>query len=513
MDTKLLLVKCITLLYRESQLPEKVHNSADLVTNAIALIKVPDAYIVNDFGRDPILALRDTVRWMAGNPINYTYDKTEFMQRLRVDSGNDTSLSESLLTACESELSEEDLKRVTVSYRSSVNEYVKRTEGVAILKKRYTQAAFQPQAVDWSSFFDEVIAELEPFSKPADNGSEHPAIVSNMMFNDRESVEKIFKSARNEQSDAGSIKTGWQGINNMLGGKGFRRGESILASALPHCYKSGFTLDVFMAAALFNIPQLRNIAKKPLLLRFSFENPNEMDIMHMYQSMVEQEFQIHVDRSTVDPVEATDYVIKKLQEPGWTINMVHIDPTNFGYRDLFNYIEKLESEGYEIVMLNMDYMNMMSKQGCTPGPHGSDVRDLARRIRNFTAKRGTIWITPHQMSGDAMGLRREGRESMVKEVAGKGYYDSCKTIWQEFDVEIYMDKVMDGADAYLEFQRGKHRGRVTPVEHHYCVYKFEPLGNIPFDVNGPNMSRRSVGGKPLSEGGGKAWWGPVLETR
>ena len=42
MDDRLILVKCITLLYRESMLVEKQENSADLVRTILETIKLPE---------------------------------------------------------------------------------------------------------------------------------------------------------------------------------------------------------------------------------------------------------------------------------------------------------------------------------------------------------------------------------------------------------------------------------------------------------------------------------------
>ena len=80
--------------------------------------------------------------------------------------------------------------------------------------------------------------------------------------------------------------------------------------------------------------------------------------------------------------------------------MRRFNPTEFGYRDLFNVLLKYESEGYEIHALLIDYLNMMSKVGCVKDTIGGDVRDLFRRIRNFTNSRKTLMITPHQLSSE-----------------------------------------------------------------------------------------------------------------
>lgn len=101
-------------------------------------------------------------------------------------------------------------------------------------------------------------------------------------------------------------------------------------------------------------------------------------------------------------------------------------------------------------------------------------------------------------------LVRQGVDSFVQEIANKGYYDSCRTIDQEVDLEIYIHiEKVPGQGSFLTCQRGKHRGvKITKAEHLYSVLPFSDIGGIKDDVNSDDMSSSSVGGKPLAEGGG-----------
>jgi hypothetical protein len=168
---------------------------------------------------------------------------------------------------------------------------------------------------------------------------------------------------------------------------------------------------------------------------------------------------------------------------------------------------KLEASGYEIHLIFIDYLNMMSKLGCQQGPAGTDIRDLFRRARNFLSKRGIACITPHQLSTEAKMLLRLGAENFVQEIANKGYYDSCRTIDQEVDFEIYQHIVKVGDESYLTLQRGKHRTPfITPEKDLYTILKFEQIGGILDDINSRDLSRRYVGGTAVADGGDKPWY-------
>lgn len=510
MDTKLLLVKLITLLYLESKLPDKSNPSTALATAILTHIKLPDNYTGNDFGRDPLIAMRETARWMISNPVDTVYDTKEFLQRLRVNVNDNQGLFDAFYSSIATDYEESALKHTILTYRRILNEYINQAKVKDILKEAYTKAWFQTDSVDWRYFIKEITENLEPYSGMATNDIVHPSIVTDIMLSDSTAVKGVFMRSKAELDETGIIRFGWQGLNRMFGPTGgARRGEFIVIGALQHNFKSGTSLEMFKSAALYNTPKLRDPNKKPLLMRISFENPAEKDMVDLYRSLVENETGVFCDQRYIDPDEAERFVASRLMANGWNVNIVHIDPSEFTYRDLFERIEKFEADGYEIFLLSMDYMPMMSKKGCAQGPAGVEMRDLYRRVRNFTSKRGIITITPHQLSTEAKQLTRLGIDNFVQEIANKGYYDGCRTIDQEIDMEIYQHIVKVNGESYLTFQRGKHRGPlslITPERDLYTVYKFQQVGTIPDDVLLIDNSRRTVGGKTINEGGDSAWY-------
>ncbi len=508
MDTKLLLVKAITLLYRESLIKDRSSNSAELITSALSLIKFPDNSVITEFSKDPVTGLRDLLKDMLEKPVEYTYDKSELLQTLRVICNNDNGLYNSLFDAISNDYEENKIKEFCVNHRSTINTFVLRLTVKDIIKKANNALCFNPD-LDWKNFTRNLISDLEPYSNLNTSAAKHPSIVKDITFSNRSEMIDIFKRASNELSTDGVLKLHLQGLNRMTGFmSGLRRGEFVTLAALQHNYKSGMALDIFAGIAKYNIPKLRDPSKKALLMRLSFENPIETDIIHLYKNVVENKTGIPVDVRDIDIIEATDYVINELRINGFEIHIAQIDPSEFGYNDLFDYIGKFESNGYEIVFLELDYLSMMSKQGCAQGATGQDIRDLFRRVRNFTAKRGITLLTPHQLSTDAKTLVRMGVDNFVKEIANKGYYDGCKTIDQEVDLELYIHIVKVNGVSYLTIQRGKHRrpGAITNENDLFTVYKFEQASGIPDDVCGRDCSRKVVGGDTTSEGGGNPWY-------
>lgn len=117
-------------------------------------------------------------------------------------------------------------------------------------------------------------------------------------------------------------------------------------------------------------------------------------------------------------------------------------------------------------------------------------------------------MSPHQLSPDAKRMIRTDMalEDFVKNIANKGYYDGCTTIDQEVDLEFYIHIVKVNGKKYLTIQRGKHRGvNDTPDAHLYTVLPFMPVGNIPDDINGPDISMKKPGNDQLGGDGDSAW--------
>ena len=514
MDTNLLLVKSITLLYLESLVKGKANNSAELINQIVGVIKQPELAIVGaDYGKDSTMTLRETLRWMASNPADTTYDKSELLQRIRTNVSDNDSLYSAFVTGIDSDYGEDSLQRRIGTYRKQLYGFMDNVKAKETVKKAYMKMHYnQNDIVDFGSYIKDLRTELLQYEVgKGDEDRIHRGFVSEINFDNLDTLHREFGAMKDEISSNGALRFGLQGFNRMLGSaKGGRRGELMVVGALQHNYKSGFTLDMFRHAAMYNRPYMFDKERKPLLLRISLENPARNDIMHLYKSIVEQDTKLPVDLDNLDIVEASSYIHERMSSNGYKIIMRHYDPSEFTFFDLFELIEGYEADGYEIHMLNIDYLNLMNKRGCDTGPMGADTRSLFRRVRNFinNKHRRIFTVTPHQLSTDAKMMTRQGVTNFVKEIANKGYYDSCRTLDQECDVEITIHKEIVNGQSFLTIQRGKHRGLpiITPLKDLYCVYPFEAVGNIVDDLLLDDMSRRMVGGGTARENYEEPWY-------
>ncbi len=522
MEPKLLLVKGITLLYQESLLNDPAVASAGLVKSVVATIKFPDYTMETDTGREALISLKSTLLWMCENPTGHPIDRGMLLQRIRINVGDDDALYQAIeqgLPAADTEL--ESLKMSTMEYRRFLRSYLDHNEITAIMNAASQKVRFGRDAItDWTGLVRDLVGQLEPF-KSGNRDTKRAGLVAELDVSDEVSLAEVFGSAILETSTEGVIKMGWQGMNRMLGDHGgLLRGECVVVGALQHNFKTGFTLSMFKHGCIYNTPYMldKTGTKKPLNIHLSFENNMRANILWLFANLKEIETGVecdlnyfkHEDREEAARrwAEAGRYVREQLEKTGYNVKFYQLNPTELTYQDIYDLFTELEATGHEIHLCVADYLNMISKRGCADGPTGANIRDLWRRIRNFMGERKITFVSPHQLATDAKQLVRQGVENFVKEIANKGYYDGCRTLDQEVDLEIYIHIEIVNGRSYLTVQRGKHRKpKPTPLKDLYFVLPFQPIGALVDDLHGKDTSRRSVGGSDNEgEDGETPWW-------
>ena len=270
MDTKLVLVKAITLLYRESLLPDKVENSSDLVRTILQSIKVPAVSLGLNHDREELIALKETALYMCTSPIDTVHDKEETLQRLKVNCMENEKLYESFAQGIEKDMDEGSLKRTVLSIRKYINDTFRENELVKIVNAAHQQINFGKEKItSMRNFVNDLCIKLEPYQ--IESSRKDPSIVSSVDIGDTSSLTDAFAEVKANTDSTGLLVTGWQGLNNTIQG-GFRRGEQVMLPALQHKFKTGFSLTLFKQLATYNTPVMIDPTKKPLLLRISFED-------------------------------------------------------------------------------------------------------------------------------------------------------------------------------------------------------------------------------------------------
>lgn len=120
-------------------------------------------------------------------------------------------------------------------------------------------------------------------------------------------------------------------------------------------------------------------------------------------------------------------------------------------------------------------------------------------------KRNILFITPHQLSSDAMRLLRQGVDDFVKQLPDRNYYADSTQISHEVDAEIFIHIEKENSRSWLTCQRGKYRSpKVIDDKDKYTALPFHPEGGLQDDLLGERLSRNSVGGTVSTSGGDEA---------
>jgi hypothetical protein len=489
MEPKLLLIKAITLLFKEAAIKDTQHRSIPLITEIADTVKLPETGA--EFGglRERLLELKKTVAWMCQSTDNGPFDRASLLQRIRVAAGDDDSVYMAFEVGIGDggETPDEILKQCN-AIRLELQEHLDTKKFLDLATTMYRKAAFgQGPAVGTREFIRDMARELSALAKNLGGNKKIKGMVDEIYFENEETTVDIMTRAKDSMSMDGALKFGQSAINDACyDHPGALRGELWLVSALSHNYKSGFGLISFVDLALFNKPWMIDPAKKPLIMHVSTENNVEQNVLTVYAMLMERETGQPCSTENVDPVWAAHFVKERLATNGYHTYMCRVDPSDMTVFDLMDTVEKLEQEGYEIHACVLDYPSMFDKHGLAQGPTGSDLRDLFRRIRMFFSKRKTFCLTFHQLGPSAMQFQRQGVPDLVKEVAGRNHYDGTTKLFQEVDVDITIHIEEVGDKKYLSMQWAKHRKlKRTPKMYWYAAMLMSDVGGLLPDINRP----------------------------
>lgn len=263
---------------------------------------------------------------------------------------------------------------------------------------------------------------------------------------------------------------------NKMTQNGVCRGTFIGVPGLQEYDLSNFVATMFCKFATTNKPVLskRDVdeKRKPLLLYITLKD-NLIDTLRYMYRYLKTEERIPLTEEQVSELEhktITEYVNSRLTATGFEIHFCQFHPTEVSTASLISYFAELESMGHSLHFTTMDRAFLLQSNERVKQPFGVDKRDIVRHIRNFCVERGTIFVSPFLLSDEATGLLNvlENKTNFVKEVDGGNYYDECKTLAQELDLEFYIHTFTEEQGKYVTVQRGKYRSpKLVPEKQLY----------------------------------------------
>ena len=457
----------------------------ELVEEAEQSVKTPMVLGDKDTERDFIVSMKNLIDWTLKQSANTKLNLTHFKKRLK----GVPSLKSVDITVLEKiEADDRNYEEEADACKEILTEHLIEKRFKSVIRKITGRVSFANERIDVAELSREFTEAFSSFTGPREvSGVKSVSgVINSIDYTDQSDIKKTFDEAIEESSIEGIMTPGYQGVRDMLGWhQGFRRGDFWMVAALQHNWKSGFSLNLLKHFAIHNRPLVTEEKLKPLHLHISTENAITDNLTILYQSFKENETHEEIDITKIDSGEASAYVYQRTSETGYEIQMLRVNPSEFTYRSLEDLVHYYEAQGYAIHTIVFDYLNMISKKGCLSGAQGMDTRDLFRRVRNFMSEKKILFITPHQISTDAKYLLRQGVDDLVKELKGKSYWDSCKTIDQEVDGCIICHIEFYKGIPYFTMILDKHRkaGQITLEEKKYCAYRMYPAGAVRDDIH------------------------------
>jgi len=456
-----MLVKSLVLIYRDNIVSDGLsEGSKGLITEFLDTIdNDKQMNLLHGGSSDVIGELKNLTKSLLSKDDDK--DSEDIISQVNIILGkNEPTIAEVLKEAINKPFDEKIFKKSIITSRRSITKYIKEIKMIKYIQ----QASFKVNSLgNKDSIFDlatELTTKLDAINQSTVEND--PAILTKINLSDLDAVKETLTRIKGNNNNSTKFMTGFKDLNTMTSG-GPRRGETVIINALQHNYKSGFTQTLFAQLQMLNKPVMDNKDKKPLMVYLTFEDDAEVAYEFIYRYLYTNEFKKLPDINNIPPEEIATYVHKKLSANGYHCEIMRVNPDEWTYRDMFNYVLELEANGYEIHAFFCDYLAKLPTTGCnTNGPAGTAYRELFNKARNFFSSKRILFVSPHQVSTEAKQLIRNGvpAASFVKEIAGKGYTAESKQIDQVVDLELYIHIADFNKIPHLTVQRGKHR---TPI--------------------------------------------------
>ena len=473
-------LKCLQLLFRDGG--ENKNSTRELITNILTIYKPMDSFAITGGEQESTEKIRDyLLECLDEEILNREIILQNLSDILKTSTRKDTAIDMFKM------VEEDDNKNIIRALENELNNKIyiyrikKTLNGYTYDFDKKFKSGMSPD-----DMLSKIIEELTILTKNIKNKDD--AIVNEVDLDNVENVSKVFQVVKETNEAEGfKFKLGLRALNKITN-NGYKDSEFVIWNALQHNYKSGMLASSLIGIARYNKPIMTDPSKIPLLLYVSLEDDLDILFEFLYRQMYYTDNKVKADMSNTSKEEMSKYVKDKLQETGFKVKFIRVDPSDWSYSSFFSLIEKYEKDGFELKSVILDYLSLIPTVGCiATGAVGSDLRDLYRRVRNFFAKRKCLFISAHQLSPDAQMINRENLtgEVFLNRIMGKGFFDGSKKLSQEMDLELYAYKFTQNNKDYLAIGKGKHKGsKVMKSTDKLAIIPFpENLEPIPDDIN------------------------------
>ncbi len=487
MDIRSIAVKCLNIAYKQYLLNEVNIRNKEIILESLELVNIDDNSVAvtsrENENINNLISLIMNLLDATGTDVE-SYDKKVIENEIELAIKNDNEFKELVISTVTTSVGSDKLILKSILKDIQALGLFKSKEKISKILAKATYASHKTTTMNSvSSFVNTIMEELE--TTKIKTSEKDPAIIDRVNIANKSAVKKIFQDVKDITDTSMIFKLEWEAVNEAFDG-GLRAGQTLLVPASQHNYKTSGTLSIFRQIATANKPVQRYPDKKPMLVRYSFEDSLANNFLFMYKEILYSRTGKIADTKSLTTDEMSDFVMDALSETGYEVEFSRINPSDWNYKDIQDNILALISEGNDVQVLVLDYLAMIGTEGCDSS-HGAPaaLQNLFQRMRNFCAARDILLVTPHQFSPEVDKLRGSmpDRDILKRAVESNMYSDSTK-VAHEVDAVLGFNKIKhtDGKE-YLQFQRGKFRFPViVDANKHSWFYEF-PSDKSPIPGN------------------------------
>lgn len=214
-----ILIKCITLLYREKLLDEITNEksndtSKDIIRNVLETFK-SDKKVLMGGDAVTIAELQSLILDMLNNSDNYSKDV--LLQSVNVVLKDNESTYTIIDKAINADIKDTGLKNSIVSLRKFLITYYKQVKITRLINKASYDISTNSLENGMQEYVNNLVLNLEALNSTTKVSD--PGVVDELDFTNENSIEGTIVKVKDLSENKGKLITGWKEVNRMLNGK------------------------------------------------------------------------------------------------------------------------------------------------------------------------------------------------------------------------------------------------------------------------------------------------------
>lgn len=309
-------------------------------------------------------------------------------------------------------------------------------------------------------------------------------------FNDENIGERIDDILAKLGTTQSIIISGMQMLNEMLA-PGYRGGKLYCYAALPANFKSGILLKTAIDCIKYNGKSYRGKKEshKKAVVYFTMENTNEESFERAYNMTVNQD---DIMKHSSKTIEAEMRRAGIIGNEDMELIMVYKPNRSISTNDIRSFIEELDEEGIEVVLLCFDYIKRIRSYERASNEK-EELKNVTNELRQIAIDFDIPVITAAQLNRQASqtinATVRSGKADALKEV-DSSTIGSAFEILENSDVVILINIQRRKKDnkMFLSFLLCKNRYKDSSLK-----FFNQPFDEETFNLVDDIMERKPAG--------------------